>query len=136
MTQRTFAIIKPDAVLAKNSGKIVDIIESKGFNIVGMKKLSLTKEKAEKFYAVHNERPFFGELIEFMTSGPVVVMVLEKENAIEEWRSLMGDTDSKQAKSGTIRNLFGTDKGENATHGSDAEETAKTEIELFFPKLV
>ena len=100
-----------------------------------MEKISLNNAKAEEFYAVHKERPFFSELVEFMSSGPVVVMVLEKENAIAGWRELMGDTDSQKAAHGTIRNLFGTDKGINAVHGSDATETAQAEIQFFFPEL-
>ena len=95
----------------------------------------MSKNQAEEFYAVHKERPFFGELVAFVTSGPVIVMALEKENAIKAWRDLMGATDSRKADKGTIRNLFGTDIGNNAAHGSDAPETAKTELKLFFPEL-
>jgi len=133
--ERTLAIVKPDAVAAKNSGKIIDMIEENGFDIVRMEKITMPKEKAEGFYAVHNERPFFGELIDFITSGPVVVMVLEKENAIQAWRDLIGCTDSRKAASGTIRNLFGTDHAINAVHGSDAPETAQFEATYFFPNL-
>jgi nucleoside-diphosphate kinase len=133
---KTFAIIKPDVVKAKNTGKVIDMIEKHGFELLGMKKLHLTKEQAEAFYEVHKDRPFFDELVEFMISGPVVVMVISKENAIPEWRNLMGDTDSQNAKPGTIRNKFGTDKGINAVHGSDAPETAKIEIQQFFPELL
>ena len=133
--ERTFAIIKPDAVKAKNAGAIIDMIEKNGFEIVRMEKIHLSKDKAEGFYAVHKGKPFFDELVEFMTSGPVIVMVLEKENAIKAWRDLMGNTDSKLAAPGTIRNLFGTDKGVNASHGSDAPETAQQEIKHFFPNL-
>jgi len=133
--ERTFAIIKPDAVKAKNAGAIIDMIEKNGFEIVRMEKIHLSKDKAEGFYAVHKGKPFFDELVEFMTSGPVIVMVLEKENAIKAWRDLMGNTDSKLAAPGTIRNLFGTDKGVNAAHGSDAPETAQQEIKHFFPNL-
>ena len=135
MKEKTFAIIKPDVVLAKNSGKVIDLVEENGFDIVKMEKISLSKEKAEEFYSVHKDRPFFSELVEFMTSGPVVVMAIEKENAVPEWRKLMGETDSQKALPGTVRYLFGTDKGKNAVHGSDAVETAKTEIQLFFPEL-
>ncbi len=135
MTERTFAMIKPDAVAAKNAGKIIDLIEQNGFSIVGMRKMNIDKAKAEQFYAVHKERPFFGELVSFVTSGPVVVMALEKDNAVKAWRDLMGATDSRKADKGTIRNLFGTDIGKNAAHGSDAADTAKTELALFFPEL-
>jgi len=129
--QHTLAIIKPDAVAAGNSGKIIDKIEQSGFKIIAMKKTELTKEKAEEFYAIHKGKPFFDELISFMISGPIVVLVLEKENAIEEWRKLMGKAEIE----GTLRNLFGTSVTKNAVHGSDAPETAKTEIKLFFPEL-
>ncbi len=135
MMERTFAIIKPDAVQAKNSGKIIDRIEQEGFNIVGMKKIHMTKQQAETFYAVHKDRPFFAGLTEFMCSGPVVVMALEKENAIKAWRDLMGTTDPATAEANTLRKLYATSKGENATHGSDAPETAKDEISFFFPEL-
>lgn len=133
--ERTFAMIKPDAVEAKNSGKIIDMIEAHGFTIIGMKKTTLDKKKAEEFYAVHKERPFFGELVSFVTSGPVVLLALQKDNAVKAWRDLMGATDSRKADKGTIRNLFGTDIGKNATHGSDAQETAQVELALFFPEL-
>ena len=133
--ERTFAIIKPDAVAAKNSGKIIDLIEANGFNIIKMQKANWSKADAEQFYAVHNERPFFGELVEFMTSGPVVMMVLEKNNAVSAWRDLMGATNPAQAADGTIRKLFGASIGNNATHGSDAAETANLEIGQFFPEL-
>jgi len=135
MIEKTFAIIKPDAVSAKNSGKIIDMIEQNGFTIARMKKLTLDKSKAETFYAVHKERPFFNEVIEFITSGPIIVLALEKDNAIEDWRNLMGETDSKKATPGTIRNKFGTDNMVNATHGSDSPENAKKELALFFPDL-
>lgn len=133
--ERTFAMIKPDAVAAKNSGKIIDMIEAHGFKIVGMKKTTLGKNQAEEFYGVHKERPFFGELVSFVTSDPVILLALEKDNAVKAWRDLMGATDSRKADKGTIRNLFGTDIGKNATHGSDAPETAKVELALFFPEL-
>lgn len=135
MMEKTFAIIKPDAVKAKYAGKIIDRIEHEGFNILGMKKIQMTKSLAEEFYAVHNARPFFGELVTFMTSGPVIVMALQKENAIQAWRDLMGTTDPAQAAPNTLRKLFGASKGCNATHGSDATETAKQEIKLFFPEI-
>jgi len=134
MIEKTFAIIKPDAVQSKNSGVIIDMIEKNGFAIVRMEKMQLTKEKAEGFYAVHKEKPFFHELVDYVTSGPVIAMILEKENAIEAWRNLMGCTDSTKAAPGTIRNLFGTSKSINAAHGSDAPETAQQEIDYFFAK--
>ncbi len=133
--EHTLAIIKPDAVIAKNSGKIIDRIEQEGFNILSMKKMLITKEQAEKFYEIHHDRAFFKELVEFMTSGPTIVMVIEKENAIKEWRDLMGSTDPKQAAEGTIRQLYGTTIGKNGVHGSDGIETAKNEISFFFPEL-
>ena len=135
MTERTFAMIKPDAVAAKNSGKIIDMIEQNGFTILGMRKMTIDKKKAEEFYAVHKERPFFGELVSFVTSGPVIVLALERDNAVKAWRDLMGATDSRKADKGTVRNLFGTDIGKNAAHGSDSVENAKIELNLFFPDL-
>ena len=134
-TEITFAMIKPDAVAAGNGGKIVDIIEKNGFNILRMEKTRLTKETATEFYAVHSERSFFGELIEFVTSGPVIVMALEKDGAIKAWRDLMGATNPAEAAEGTLRKQFGTNISSNATHGSDAPETAKTELGIFFPDL-
>ena len=133
MMQTTFAMIKPDAVEAKNSGKIIDLIEQNGFNIVRMEKIILSPEIAEEFYAVHKERPFYGELVEFVTSGPVIVMALEKENAVQAWRDLMGSTNPAQAAEGTVRKLYATSIGKNAAHGSDAPETAEEELDLFFP---
>jgi len=135
MIKRTFAIIKPDAVKAKDAGKIIDRIEKEGFNVLRLEKKLLSKAEAEGFYAVHKERPFFGELVEFMTSGPVIVMALEKENAIKAWRDLMGATDPAEAEENTLRKLFGSNKGENATHGSDAPETAEAEFKFFFKDL-
>lgn len=133
--ERTFAMIKPDAVKAKNSGKIIDMIEANGFTIVGMRKAKLTKPAVELFYAVHKSRPFFGEMIESVTAGPVILLALERENAISEWRKLMGATDPLKAEAGTIRKLFGTSIGVNAAHGSDAPETARLELAQFFPEL-
>ena len=127
-TEKTFAIIKPDAIKAKNCGKIIDRIEQEGFTIVQMKKTTLTKDLAEKFYVEHNGKKFFDELISFMTSGPCVVMVLEKNNAIADWRSLMGNSTTE----GTLRHQFGTSITFNAVHGSDSPEAAKREIEIFF----
>ena len=135
MIEKTLAIIKPDAVKKGYSGKIIDLIEHHGFKIVRMQKLHLTKQQAEAFYAVHKERPFFGELVQFMTSGPVIVMALEHPHAIAEWRKLMGDTNPAKAEAGTIRKMFGANIGENATHGSDAPETARQELKFFFPDL-
>lgn len=135
MMQKTFAMIKPDAITAKNAGKIIDMIEKNGFTIVRMEKVQLTKDKAAEFYAVHKERPFFKELVDFVTSGPVIIMALEKENGIAAWRDLMGATDPLKAAEGTIRKIFGKNIGNNATHGSDAPETAQVELALFFPNL-
>lgn len=133
--QRTFAIIKPDAVQAMNSGNIINRIEQEGFTIVGMKKIHMTQGQAEQFYAVHRERPFFGELVSFMTSGPCVVLALQKDNAIIAWRDLMGATNPASAAPNTLRKLYGANVGCNATHGSDAPETAEAELALFFPEL-
>jgi len=133
--ERTFAIIKPDAFAAGNAGKILARIYVEGFKVAGLKKLYLSKVEAEGFYYVHRERPFFGELTDFMSSGPCIVMVLEAEGAILKWRELMGATDPKEAAEGTLRKEFGTFVGENATHGSDAPETAEFEISYFFSGL-
>ena len=130
--QRTLAIIKPDAVAAGNIGVIINEIEKNGFQITAMKVLHLTTSQAEGFYAVHRERPFFGDLVEFMTEGPVVTMILQKENAIVDWRNLMGATDPAKAEEGTIRKKYGASLQNNATHGSDAEETAAFETRYFF----
>jgi len=130
--ERTFAIIKPDAVAKKAAGAIIQRIEENGLDIVAMKRMQLTEQLARGFYAVHKERPFYGELVKFMTSGPVVVMVLEAPGAILKWRDLMGPTNSNEAPAGTIRGDFGTDIEQNASHGSDAPETARVEISYFF----
>ena len=130
--ERTFAIIKPDAVAKKVAGQILARIEDSGLEIVAMKKLQLSEQGARGFYAVHKARPFFGDLVKFMTSGPVVALVLEGEGAIKKWRDLMGPTNSQQAPKGTLRGDFGTDVERNATHGSDAPETARLEISYFF----
>jgi nucleoside-diphosphate kinase len=130
--EHTFAIIKPDAVAAGHTGKIIDLIESNGFTVANMKKVTLTRAQAEGFYHVHAARPFFGELCDFMTSGPCVVMILAKEGAVLAWRDLMGATDPKKAAAGTVRALFGTSIGSNASHGSDAPETAAFETQYFF----
>lgn len=133
--ERTFAIIKPNAFADGNAGKILARIYEEGFKVVGLKKLYLSKVEAEGFYYVHKERPFFGELTDFMSSGPCIAMVLEAENAIQKWRDLMGATNPAQAAEGTLRKLYGTSVGENATHGSDAPETAAFEIGYFFSGL-
>ncbi len=133
--ERTFAIIKPDAFAAGNAGRILARIYAEGFKVVGLKKLWLSKVEAEGFYHVHRERPFFGELTDFMSQGPCVVMVLEAEGAIKKWRDLMGATDPAKADEGTLRKEFGTSIGNNATHGSDAPETAAFEIPYFFSGL-
>lgn len=132
--ERTFSIIKPDAVAKDVIGKIVSRFESNGLRIVASKMLQLSQEQAEGFYAVHKERPFFGDLVAFMTSGPVVVQVLEGENAIAKNRELMGATNPKEAAEGTIRADFASTIDENAVHGSDAPETAAEEIAFFFPE--
>ncbi len=135
MAERTFAIIKPDAIDARVSGMIINLIELNKFHIVRMQKVHLTKAQAEQFYDIHRERPFFGELVEYMISGPVIIMALEKENAIQQWRDVMGATDPKKAAPATIRYMFGTSIGNNATHGSDSPENAKKELKFFFPDL-
>ena len=135
MNQRTLAIIKPDAVKNKNIGGVIGAIEKAGFHIVAARLVHLTRREAEGFYAVHKERPFFSALVEFMTSGPCMPMVLEKENAIEAWRAAMGPTDPAKADEGTIRKRFGTNIERNATHGSDAPATAADEIGYFFPTI-
>jgi nucleoside-diphosphate kinase len=131
----TLAIIKPDAVRARNSGKIIDAIEAQGFNIVRMEKRTLSQQEGKDFYAVHKSRPFYGELVDFMSSGPVVVMALEKNNAVTAWRELMGATNPKDAAEGTIRKKFAKDIGENAVHGSDSADNAAIELKFFFPDL-
>jgi nucleoside-diphosphate kinase len=135
MKERTLAIIKPDAIQAKNSGKIIERIEQEGFNILAIKKIHLTREQAEKFYAVHKGKHFFDTLVEFTSSGPLIAIVLEKENAIQAWRTLMGATDPTKAEENTLRKLYGTAGERNATHGSDAPQTAEQEIKFFFPEI-
>ncbi|HUF25028.1 MAG TPA: nucleoside-diphosphate kinase [Vicinamibacterales bacterium] len=130
--EKTFAIIKPDAVKAGHTGAIIARIEQAGFRIAGMRLQHLSKKEAEGFYAVHRERPFFGELTTFMSSGPAVVMALEAPDAIKKWRDLMGPTDPSRAGAGTLRREFGTSIGNNATHGSDAPDTAAFEVGYFF----
>ena len=132
MPQRTFSILKPDAVRKGDSAAILASIQEAGFKLVAIKKLSISKQQAEGFYHVHAQRPFFGSLTEFMSSGPIFPMVLEKENAIADLRKLMGATNPSNAEEGTIRKRFAASIEENAIHGSDAEETAAFEIGYFF----
>jgi nucleoside-diphosphate kinase len=131
-TERTFGIIKPDAVAAGNTGNILAKIEESGLAIVALKLMRLSEAQAQGFYAVHKERPFFGDLVKFMTEGPVVALIMEGENAITRWRDLMGPTNSDDAPAGTIRGDFGSNIERNASHGSDAPETAKLETSYFF----
>ncbi|HEY0322381.1 MAG TPA: nucleoside-diphosphate kinase [Pyrinomonadaceae bacterium] len=131
----TFGIIKPDAVRAGKTGQIIQRITDGGFRLRGLKLIYMTLREAEGFYAVHRERPFFGELTEFMSGGACVVMALEKENAVRAWRDFMGATDPGKADEGTLRKEFGASMGENAVHGSDSEENARIEISYFFSQL-
>jgi nucleoside-diphosphate kinase len=130
--ERTLTIIKPDSASAGHIGEIIADIEKAGFRILGLKMVRLTTAQAEAFYAVHRERPFYRDLVNFMTQGPVVPIALERDNAVAALRELMGATDSKKAADGTIRNKFGTDIERNAIHGSDAPETAAAELAFFF----
>jgi nucleoside-diphosphate kinase len=132
MTERTFSIIKPDATKRNLTGKINAVIEDAGLRIVAQRRIRMTEEQAKKFYEVHKERPFYGELVEFMTSGPVVVQVLEGDGAVAKYREVMGATNPEQAADGTIRKLYANSVGENSVHGSDSLENAKIEIEQFF----
>jgi nucleoside-diphosphate kinase len=133
--ERTLAIIKPDAVARRIAGDILSIIERTGFRILGMRMMRLHAEEAEGFYAVHREKPFFPGLVKFMTEGPVIVMALERQDAIQKWREVMGATNPANAAEGTIRKRFGTAIDRNCVHGSDAPETARTEIAYFFPEV-
>lgn len=135
MSNRTFGIIKPDAVRADHTGSIIQQILENGFRIRGLKLIHMTRREAEGFYAVHRERPFFAGLTEFMSSGPCVVMALEKEGAVKAWRDLMGATDPAKSDEGTLRKQFGGSVGENAVHGSDSDENAAIEISYFFSQL-
>ena len=135
MSNLTFGIIKPDAVKAKKTGYIIQRILDNGFRICALKLLHMSKKEAEGFYAVHRERPFFADLTEFMSSGPCVVMALQKESAVKAWRDLMGATDPSKADDGTLRKEFGGSVGENAVHGSDSDENAAIEIAYFFSQL-
>ena len=132
MGNKTFAIIKPDAVKAGNTGKIYDRIIQAGFHIMSAKLLKLTEEQARGFYSVHEERPFFGDLIEFMTSGPCMVLALQKDNAVSSWRETIGATNPEDAEDHTIRKDFASNVQENAVHGSDSDENAEKEIAFFF----
>ena len=129
---RTFTMIKPDAVAAGNIGNIVSMINKAGFKILAMKLTKLSSENAGKFYAVHSSRPFYGELCDYMSSGPIVAVILEKENAIEDFRKLIGATDPANAAEGTIRKLYANSIAENAVHGSDSDENAQLEGSFFF----
>ena len=132
---RTFTMIKPDAVGANNTGAITKMIEAAGFRIVAMKKTQLSEERAGQFYAIHKERPFFKDLCTYMSSGPIVPMILEKANAVEDFRKLIGATDPKKAEEGTIRNLFAKSIEANAIHGSDSDANAEIEGSFFFSGL-
>jgi len=134
MIEKTLAIIKPDAVKRKLAGKVIDRIETENFRIVQMKMIHLTKDEAKGFYAVHKEKSFFEPLTDFMSSGEIVVMVLERENAISHWRQVMGETDPNRAKPETLRKTFGLSIEQNAGHGSDSPQSAETEIHYFFLK--
>ncbi len=133
--ERTFAIIKPDAMAAGHAEAIIAVIEDHGFEVIAQEKRHLSRAEVEEFYAEHKERSFFPEVVAFMTSGPVTLIALEKENAVKAWRDLMGATDPAQAEHGTIRKQFGTSKGNNATHGSDSHTSAARELAFFFPSL-
>ena len=135
MTNRTFTMIKPDATQKGYTGAILEVINKAGFRIVAMKMTHLSREKAGEFYAVHKERPFYGELVEFMSSGPIVAAILEKENAVADFRQLIGATNPAQADEGTIRKIYAASIGENAVHGSDSDENAAIEGDFFFSKL-
>ncbi len=135
MSNRTFTMIKPDAVKAGNIGNILQMINEAGFRIVAMKYLQISKQQAEKFYEVHAARPFYGELTEFMSSGPIVAAILEKENAVADFRKLIGATNPAQAEEGTIRKKYAASVGENAVHGSDSDENAAIEGNFYFSVL-
>lgn len=134
-TNRTFTMLKPDAVGAGNTGAITKMIEEAGFRIVAMKKTELTKGRAGQFYEIHKERPFYNDLCAYMSSGPIVPMILEKDNAVEDFRKLIGATDPQKAEKGTVRNLFAKSIEANAIHGSDSDANAEIEGNFFFSKL-
>lgn len=131
-TNRTFTMLKPDAIENGHMGKIIDMIIGAGFKIKAMKYTRLSEEQAKKFYEVHAERPFYGELVEYMTSGPIVAAILEKENAVADFRTLIGATDPAEAAEGTIRRNYAESKGRNAVHGSDSDENAQIESDFHF----
>jgi nucleoside-diphosphate kinase len=133
--ERTFGIVKPDAVSKNAVGGVIDMVEKTGLKLVGLRQVHLSDAQARAFYAVHKERPFFEGLVRFMTSGPCVVMAIEGESAVARYREVMGPTDSRKAPAGTIRNCFGTDIERNAVHGSDGPDTAKAELAFFFAGL-
>jgi nucleoside-diphosphate kinase len=130
--ERTLCIIKPDAVRNQNVGNIIAMIQEAGFRILGLKQITISQGVAGAFYAVHKERPFYGELVNFMSSGAIVPIALEKENAVADWRALIGATDPAEAAEGTIRKKYATSKGENAVHGSDSVENGRVEVGFFF----
>jgi len=132
MSNTTFTMIKPEAVEAGNTGAILNKIETSGFRIVAMKKVILSRERAGQFYEVHKERPIYSELVEYMSSGPIIAAILEKENAVADFRELIGATDPSEAKPGTIRHEFAESKGKNAVHGSDSDENANIEADFHF----
>jgi nucleoside-diphosphate kinase len=133
--ERTSAIIKPDAVAAKHTGDIISLIEKNNFSIKCIHKTRLTRRQSKRFYAIHKGKPFFEELVNFMSSGPIIAMVLEKDDAIKSWRSLMGDTNPEKATLGTVRKLYGTNIGKNAVHGSDSKKNSDRELKFFFSDL-
>jgi nucleoside-diphosphate kinase len=135
MSRQTFTMIKPDAMKNGHAGSIIDRIIKEGFRVVALKMTTLSEKKAGEFYAIHKERPFYGELVQFMSSGPIIAAILEKENAVVAFRDLIGATNPAQAAEGTIRKLFATSLGENAVHGSDSDENAKIEGDFFFSSL-
>tara|TARA_B110000263_G_C15259337_1_gene488035 strand:- start:19 stop:435 length:417 start_codon:yes stop_codon:yes gene_type:complete len=132
MENRTFTMVKPEAVQQGNTGAILKMIEENGFRIVALKEVQLTTERAGLFYEVHKERPFYGELVDYMSSGPIVAAILEKENAVADFRALIGATDPADAEDGTIRKLFAESKSKNAVHGSDSDENAQLESDFHF----
>jgi nucleoside-diphosphate kinase len=135
MTNRTFTMIKPDAMKSGHAGLILDRIIKEGYKVVALKMTKLSGDKAGEFYAVHKERPFYGELVQFMSSGPIIAAILEKDNAVADFRTLIGATNPAQAAEGTIRKLYAASLGENAIHGSDSDENAKIEGDFFFSGL-
>ncbi|HEY2648085.1 MAG TPA: nucleoside-diphosphate kinase [Puia sp.] len=135
MSNRSFTMIKPDAFTNGHSGAILDIILKAGFKLIALKMIHLSAEKAGEFYAIHRQRPFYGELVEFMSRGPIIAAILEKDNAVADFRKLIGATDPSKADKGTIRQLYAESIGENAIHGSDSDENARIESDFFFSNL-